>query len=113
VTSSIEIGAGSRVEGGILVMCTKGAWDWLLRRPCPPPLVVIGPDAIVQGTLTLEQKVRLYVSDHWSGRRRKSNNLFRRAPARWLACRSMLDTKGVAWAFAMHVVQDTGIRGWL
>jgi cytoskeletal protein CcmA (bactofilin family) len=63
VTSSIEIGPGSRVEGGILIMCTKGAWDWLLRRPCPPPLVVIGPDAIVQGTLTLEQNVRLYVSD--------------------------------------------------
>jgi membrane protease YdiL (CAAX protease family) len=27
----------------------------------------------------------------------------------WLACRSVLDTKGVAWAFAMHVVQDIWI----
>lgn len=63
VTSSIEIGAGSRVEGGILVRCTKGAWDWLFRRPCESPLVVIGPDVIVQGTLTLEPNVRLYVSN--------------------------------------------------
>lgn len=27
----------------------------------------------------------------------------------WLACRSVLDTKGVAWAFIMHLVQDIWI----
>jgi len=63
VTSSIEIGAGSRVEGGIQVICTKGTWDWLFRRPCGSPLVVIGPDTVVQGALTLERNVRLYVSN--------------------------------------------------
>lgn len=31
----------------------------------------------------------------------------------WLACRSVLDTKGVAWAFAMHVVQDIWIYWFL
>lgn len=65
VNGSIEIGARSRVEGGILVKssCTRGFWNRLFPSRCQPSLVVIGPDAIVKGTLKFEHEVKLYVSD--------------------------------------------------
>lgn len=57
----IEVGAGSRVEGGILVEKPRGNnWFGGKRRP---PTVVIGPDAVVEGELKFEQPVHLYVSD--------------------------------------------------
>jgi len=64
VSGVIEIGAHSRVEGGILVKhsCTEGFWNWLFPHRCEPSLVVIGPDAVVQGTLRFEHEVKLYVS---------------------------------------------------
>lgn len=64
VSGSIEIGPRSRVEGGIWVKksCTGGFWNWFFPRRCEPSLVVIGPDAVVQGTLKFEHEVKLYVS---------------------------------------------------
>ena len=57
----IDIGAGSRIEGGILVDKPRGSnWFGKKRRP---PTVVIGPDAVVEGTLRFEQPVDLYVSN--------------------------------------------------
>ncbi len=55
---SILIGAGSLVEGGLLMREPKG-WNMESR----PPRVVIGPDAEVRGTLTFEREVRLYVHE--------------------------------------------------
>ncbi|MBV8910697.1 MAG: hypothetical protein JOZ89_08055 [Gammaproteobacteria bacterium] len=64
VSGSIDIGARSRVEGGIWVKDTRstGFWEWLFASYRPPPDVVIGPDAIVQGTLRFDHEVKLYVS---------------------------------------------------
>lgn len=56
----IEIGRGSRVEGGILVKEPRSSWfQWNHKRP----KVTIGPEAIVQGSLRFEQEVDLFVSD--------------------------------------------------
>jgi len=65
VSGNIEIGADSRVEGGIWVKdaYTRGwFWNWFSSHCCKPSLVVIGPNAIVQGTLKFEHEVKLYVS---------------------------------------------------
>jgi len=59
ISGSIDIGANSRVEGGILVEKSSG---WSLWKG-KPPRVVIGPGAVVQGTLKFEREVELYVSD--------------------------------------------------
>ncbi|HEY6940886.1 hypothetical protein [Dokdonella sp.] len=59
VSGDIEIGADSRVEGGILVDKPHG-WSWGKQRN---PRVVIGPHAIVEGTLEFRRDVDLYVSD--------------------------------------------------
>jgi len=58
-SGSIDIGANSRIEGGILVEKSSG---WSLWKG-EPPRVVIGPGAVVQGTLKFEREVKLYVSD--------------------------------------------------
>jgi DUF4097 and DUF4098 domain-containing protein YvlB len=65
VTGDIAIGAHSSVEGGIWVKkkCYGGVWQWFTLSHCEPSLVVVGPDAIVQGTLRFEHEVKLYVSD--------------------------------------------------
>ena len=57
-SGSVLIGAGSVVEGGLLVRKPKG-WNTENR----PPRIVIGPEADVRGTLTFEREVRLYVHD--------------------------------------------------
>jgi DUF4097 and DUF4098 domain-containing protein YvlB len=59
VSGDIEIGADSRVEGGIVVEKPQG-WSWGKSRN---PRVVIGPRAVVQGTLDFRREVDLYVSD--------------------------------------------------
>ncbi|MEI7035398.1 hypothetical protein [Fulvimonas yonginensis] len=59
VGGDIEVGAGSRVEGGILVD-KPGGWFHFEGRP---PHVVIGPHAVVQGTLEFRRDVVLEVSD--------------------------------------------------
>lgn len=64
----IDIGANSRVEDGILVQKRTGSWwdrwirDWFPETD-PPPRIVIGPGAVVSGTLKFERDVRVYVSD--------------------------------------------------
>lgn len=58
VSGDIEIGADSRVEGGILV--EKPGWSWNKPRK---PRIVIGPRAVVEGTLEFRRDVDLYVSD--------------------------------------------------
>lgn len=61
VNGDIEIGANSRVEGGILVEKPNYGWfHWGRERT---PLVVIGPHAVVQGTLEFRREVVLKVSD--------------------------------------------------
>lgn len=59
VGGDITIGANSRVEGGILVS-KPGGWFHFNRRT---PVVVIGPHAVVQGTLDFRREVELKVSD--------------------------------------------------
>ncbi|NCT68838.1 MAG: hypothetical protein GXC76_14530 [Rhodanobacteraceae bacterium] len=59
VSGDIEIGADSRVEGGLLVDKPSG-WSWGKSRN---PRVVIGPRAVVTGTLEFRRDVNLYVSD--------------------------------------------------
>ncbi|HEX5305156.1 MAG TPA: hypothetical protein VFW82_03610 [Dyella sp.] len=60
VGGDITVGADSRVEGGILVDQSGGWFHWGSSRP---PHVVIGPHAVVQGTLEFRREVVLEVSD--------------------------------------------------
>ena len=60
VSGDIDVGADSHVEGGILVEKPGGGFHWGNRRP---PHVVIGPHAVVQGTLEFRREVVLEVSD--------------------------------------------------
>jgi cytoskeletal protein CcmA (bactofilin family) len=62
VGGDVEIGAGSRLEGGILVEKPRN-WGWGDSSSKRPPRVVIGPDAVVSGTLEFQRDVELYVSD--------------------------------------------------
>jgi DUF4097 and DUF4098 domain-containing protein YvlB len=58
VAGDIEIGADSRVDGGILVEKASG-WSWGKQKN---PRVVIGPNAVVQGRLEFRREVELFVS---------------------------------------------------
>lgn len=60
VSGDITVGANSRVEGGILVEKPGGWFHWGHGRA---PVVVIGPHAVVQGTLEFRRDVTLKVSD--------------------------------------------------
>jgi hypothetical protein len=61
VAGDITVGAGSHVEGGILVDKPNNGWfHWGSERK---PVVVIGPHAVVQGTLEFRRDVVLKVSD--------------------------------------------------
>lgn len=60
VNGDINVGPGSRVEGGILV--EKPSFN-IFRSNRRKPRIVIGPDAVVEGTLKFEREVDLYVSD--------------------------------------------------
>ena len=58
----IDIGPNSHVEGGIFVHKSEASWfNFFWRKPLR---VVIGPGAVVKGTLTFRREVQLYVSDH-------------------------------------------------
>jgi DUF4097 and DUF4098 domain-containing protein YvlB len=59
VNGDITVGADSRVGGGILIEKSKG---WSFGSTQHVPTVVIGPRAVVDGTLRFEREVRLYVS---------------------------------------------------
>lgn len=60
VSGDIEIGAHSTVDGGILIEKSN---NWFSFGPNQPPRVVIGPRAVVKGTLEFEREVELLVSD--------------------------------------------------
>ena len=60
VSGDIDIGANSRVEGGILV---EADHSWFRVGSGRLPRIVIGPHATVQGALTFKRDVELYVSD--------------------------------------------------
>lgn len=62
VNGDIDIGANSRVEGGIHMHKTSGGWFTWAGKP-KPPRIVIGSGAVVQGTLKFDREVKLYVSD--------------------------------------------------
>jgi DUF4097 and DUF4098 domain-containing protein YvlB len=59
VSGDIDIGAGSRVEGGILVKEQHG-FSWGRNKN---PRIVIGPHAVVDGALEFRRDVDLLVSD--------------------------------------------------
>ena len=59
VGGDITVGANSRVEGGILVDKVHGWFSSNSRKP----VVVIGPHAVVTGTLEFRREVELKVSD--------------------------------------------------
>ena len=59
VSGDVEIGADSHVEGGVLVEQPHG-WSWGKNKN---PRIVIGPRAVVTGTLEFRREVDLYVSD--------------------------------------------------
>jgi DUF4097 and DUF4098 domain-containing protein YvlB len=60
VNGDIEVGADSRIEGGILVEKPNLNWFNRNRRV---PRIVIGPGAVVEGRLRFEHEVQLLVSD--------------------------------------------------
>jgi len=61
VAGDITVGANSRVEGGILVDKPNNGWfHWGSTHK---PVIVIGPHAVVQGTLEFRRDVVLKVSD--------------------------------------------------
>ena len=60
VSGDIDVGANSRVEGGILV---EADHSWFRIGSGRLPRIVIGPHATVQGKLTFKRDVELYVSD--------------------------------------------------
>jgi DUF4097 and DUF4098 domain-containing protein YvlB len=60
VNGDITVGAGSHVEGGILVD-KNNSWFHLGNERVPH--IVIGPHAVVQGTLEFRREVVLQVSD--------------------------------------------------
>jgi DUF4097 and DUF4098 domain-containing protein YvlB len=60
-SGDIEIGADSRVDKGIHV--AKPSGEWFRFGKSDVPRIVIGPGAVVKGTLRFEREVELYVSD--------------------------------------------------
>lgn len=61
VSGNIDLGRGSRVAGGILIEKPGSTWHSYQRSDAPK--VVIGPEAVVEGTLRFEREVELYVSN--------------------------------------------------
>jgi hypothetical protein len=59
VNGDLTVGAGALVDGGILYQKPSTSWG----VPGRPPRVVIGPDAIVGGSLVFERTVELFVSE--------------------------------------------------
>ena len=61
VNGDITVGADSVVRGGILVEKPQGNWFWGGNSKQKVPRIVIGPNAVVQGTLDFEREVELFV----------------------------------------------------
>ena len=66
VNGDIEIGANSHVEGGIVVQKEHDTFWFLHWGRSHMPRIVIGPGAVVQGSLRFERPVQLYVSEQAS-----------------------------------------------
>ncbi|PZQ16283.1 MAG: hypothetical protein DI564_06500 [Rhodanobacter denitrificans] len=60
VSGNLVIGADSQVSGGVLIEKPSG---WFKPDTSRKPRVVIGPRAVVDGTLEFRREVDLYVSD--------------------------------------------------
>ncbi|UPG90473.1 hypothetical protein L2Y96_01510 [Luteibacter aegosomaticola] len=60
VNANLTVGDSSKVEGGIVVKKPNMGWHTSDSRP---PTIIIGPHAVVTGTMTFEREVKLYVSD--------------------------------------------------
>jgi DUF4097 and DUF4098 domain-containing protein YvlB len=62
VNGNIDIGANSHVRGGIIVhKPSTGFFHWW--SDSDKPRVVVGPGAVVEGAMTFDRAVRLYISD--------------------------------------------------
>ena len=62
VNGDITVGADSIVRGGIKVEKPSGGWfNWGGNQKIPR--IVIGPNAVVEGTLDFEREVELFVHD--------------------------------------------------
>ncbi|MBS0569634.1 MAG: hypothetical protein JSS28_03420 [Proteobacteria bacterium] len=59
-SGDIDIGANSRVEGGVLVNPDNSWFHFGVNRN---PRIVIGPHAVVQGEMVFKRTVQLFVSD--------------------------------------------------
>ncbi len=60
VNGDIDIGADSRVDGGILVEKSNSWFSWSNSKP---PRVVIGPRAVIGGSMVFQREVELHVSE--------------------------------------------------
>lgn len=60
VSGDVEVGADSIVDGGMLIEKPN---NWFNFGSSKPPRVVIGPRAVIKGTLDFEREVELLVSD--------------------------------------------------
>lgn len=65
VSGDITVGAGSHVKGGIRIEKPNGSWGLRIGNR-KPPRIVIGPNAVVEGSLVFEREVTLHV--HQSAR---------------------------------------------
>ena len=61
VNGDVIVGADSIVRGGILIEKPKGGWFNWGNGKSRKPRVVIGPNAVVEGTLKFEREVELFV----------------------------------------------------
>lgn len=61
VNGDVTIGIGSHVAGKLWVKKSKGGWNGLPLQVSRIPVIIIGPDAVVQGGLVFEHQVKLYV----------------------------------------------------
>jgi DUF4097 and DUF4098 domain-containing protein YvlB len=62
VNGNIEIGARSHVQGGVVVhKPSSGFFQWWTDSD--KPRIVVGPGAVVEGTMTFDRAVQLFVSD--------------------------------------------------
>jgi hypothetical protein len=60
VNGDVRVGAGSRIEGGILVEQSHG---WFSTGRGKPPRIIIESGAVVNGTLRFEREVELHVAE--------------------------------------------------
>lgn len=61
VNGDITVGVGSHVHGGIKVEKPTSNWMPIHIGKRRPPRIIIGPDAVVDGSLVFEREVKLYV----------------------------------------------------